>query len=848
MSKKDKKQPKEKAEKKKEKGEAKVPFFLKAIAKAVEKEGQSLDMRAVTLSEGERIRWAVSTGSLAIDLICGGGYGVGRFMSPFGPEASGKTTGALEAVAEALLMGIPCIYYDAENALDVEYFDRIVYKKTGFHLSHFMGVTDAEGNVIKPGLLYYVQPSSCENCFNHATRIADSIPDIVKNKKLGWCWLQKGEGNKKDTLEPREEEGNVSILYVIDSLKALVPQAKKDNDEASPLAQQARALSDSFPNLVERMKRKRLCVIYTNQVRSKIGVMFGCLHAETPIRLRDGSVYSMKELVENKIKGEVLSYNEKTNKLEYKKIKNWFYNGEVSEKSDWCSIRTLGINTKNGLVDLTVTRNHKFMTEKGWKEAKDLTYSDRIMTPVRSVINGTLSNFLSGSFCGDSTIVFDRKTQNSYFKLQNNEQKEYNDWKLAKLSVAFSFNHYEDKRGFDYYVSNTSYELNDWYYKISNRNPTCLKETFNILSLAVLFMDDGHSRLDEGRCTASISFGRYKNDRETLFAISEMISNIGYPNYVVVSDGIVGFERENFLKLSKDICSFVPPCMQYKLPEQFRGKYKDFKLKFKEDFKYEYSKILQIREGSDRKFRKKGKYDICVEGNHNYLAGSSSNGVIVHNSPEFEPCGDAAKFYSSTRIRYASCATSTVDKDFFKTSGTDGEGKGQVDVEMSWDGTGKDRYRYAKIKTIKNKQFSPYQETFIRFRYEKAGQQGDGIDPSFDVYAYLYQTGQCSKKSGKGLSISLFGYDKDEPFPRKIAAYLGDLKKLEKNLSKDKENKLKTFDAKLTWLEFKELVENPERKNAFHKLCKKQMETGFAWALYFANKNASKEKEDESED
>lgn len=491
MSKKDKKQPKEKAEKKKEKGEAKVPFFLKAIAKAVEKEGQSLDMRAVTLSEGERIRWAVSTGSLAIDLICGGGYGVGRFMSPFGPEASGKTTGALEAVAEALLMGIPCIYYDAENALDVEYFDRIVYKKTGFHISHFMGVTDAEGNVIKPGLLYYVQPSSCENCFNHATRIADSIPDIVKNKKLGWCWLQKGEGNKKDTLEPREEEGNVSILYVIDSLKALVPQAKKENDEASPLAQQARALSDSFPNLVERMKRKRLCVIYTNQVRSKIGFTMG--------------------------------------------------------------------------------------------------------------------------------------------------------------------------------------------------------------------------------------------------------------------------------------------------------------------------------------------------------------------NPEFEPCGDAAKFYSSTRIRYASCATSTVDKDFFKTSGTDGEGKGQVDVELSWDGTGKDRYRYAKIKTIKNKQFSPYQETFIRFRYEKAGQQGDGIDPSFDVYAYLYQTGQCSKKSGKGLSISLFGYDKDEPFPRKIAAYLGDLKKLEKNLSKDKENKLKTFDAKLTWLEFKELVENPERKNAFHRLCKKQMETGFAWALYFANKNASKEKEDESE-
>lgn len=498
MSKKEKaekvsKKEKTKASKEKTSKEVKVPFFLKNIAKAIEVEGKSLDMRAVTLSTSERIKWAVSSGSLAIDLICGGGYGVGRFISPFGPEASGKSTGAMEAVAEALLNGIPCVYYDAENAIDVDYFDRIVYKKTGHPLEYFMAITDSEGNVVKPGLFYYIQPSSCEHCFNHATRTADSIPDIVKNKKLGWCWLTKGNGNKNDTFEPREEKGNISILLVIDSLKALVPQAKKDDDESSPMAQLARSLSNSFPNLVERMIKKRLVVIYTNQIRQKIG---GCVYGPT----------------------------------------------------------------------------------------------------------------------------------------------------------------------------------------------------------------------------------------------------------------------------------------------------------------------------------------------------------------EFEPCGDAAKFYSSARIRYAACATSTVDKDFFKTTGTDGEGKGQVDVEKSWDGSGIDRYRYAKIKTVKNKQFSPYQETFVRFRYEKAGQQGDGIDPSFDVYAYLYQTGQCSKKSGKGLSISLFGYDRDELFPKKIAAYLGDLKKLEKNLSKDKDSKLKTFDAKLSWQEFKELVENPERKDAMKKLCKRQMETGFAWSLYFANKNSStKEEEDESE-
>lgn len=486
---------KEKAEKKVEKKKevkeekAKVPAFLQNIAKAIEVEGKALDMRAVTLSTSERIKWAVSSGSLAIDLICGGGYGVGRFISPFGPEASGKSTGAMEAVAEALKNGIPCVYYDAENAVDVDYFDRIVYKKTGHPLSYYMAMTDSEGKVIKPGLFYYIQPSSCEHCFNHATRTADSIPDIVKNKKHGWCWLEKGNGNKNDVFKPRDEQGNISILFVIDSLKALVPQAKKDDDESSPMAQLARSLSNCFPNLVERMNKKRLVVIYTNQIRQKIG----------------------------------------------------------------------------------------------------------------------------------------------------------------------------------------------------------------------------------------------------------------------------GYGPVN----------------------------------------------------------------------------------------EFEPCGDAAKFYSSARIRYASCATSTVDKDFFKTTGTDGEGKGQVDVEKSWDGSGKDRYRYAKIKVIKNKQFSPYQETFVRFRYEKAGQQGDGIDPSFDVYAYLYQTGQCSKKSGKGVNISLFGYEQGEPFPSKLAAYLGDLKKADK--VKEKESKQQTFDAKLSWQEFKELVENPERKNSMHKLCKRQMETGFAWTLYFANKNSAKEVEEDEE-
>ena len=157
-----KKESKEKIEKVKE---AKVPSFLNKLAKAIEIEGKALDMRAVTLNSGERIRWAVSSGSLAIDLICGGGYGVGSFTSPFGPEASGKSTGACEAVAEALSRGIPCIYYDAENALDVSYLDRIIQKKTGHNLEYYSGVTDADGKIIKAGFEYIVTVVNSTSCF-----------------------------------------------------------------------------------------------------------------------------------------------------------------------------------------------------------------------------------------------------------------------------------------------------------------------------------------------------------------------------------------------------------------------------------------------------------------------------------------------------------------------------------------------------------------------------------------------------------------------------------------------------------------------------------------------------------
>ena len=165
----------------------------------------------------------ISTGSIALDMALGiGGLPAGRIIEIYGPESSGKTTLCLHVIANAQAKGGRCAIIDAEHAIDPSYAARI-------------GVNVDELLVSQP------------DCGEDALNIADALV----------------RSNSIDVL-------------VIDSVAALVPKAEIEGQMGdSHVGLQARLMSQALRKITGVASRSRTCVIFTNQIREKIGVMFG---------------------------------------------------------------------------------------------------------------------------------------------------------------------------------------------------------------------------------------------------------------------------------------------------------------------------------------------------------------------------------------------------------------------------------------------------------------------------------------------------------------------------------------------------------------------------------------------
>ena len=166
---------------------------------------------------------AVSTGSIGIDIALGiGGLPKGRIIEIYGPESSGKTTLALSVIAQSQKKGGTCAFIDAEHALDPSYAKKI-------------GV-DIENLLIS-------QPDAGEQ----ALEIADTLV----------------------------RSGAIDVL-VVDSIAALVPKAELEGEMGdSHMGLQARLMSQALRKLTATISRSNTLVIFINQIRMKLGVMFG---------------------------------------------------------------------------------------------------------------------------------------------------------------------------------------------------------------------------------------------------------------------------------------------------------------------------------------------------------------------------------------------------------------------------------------------------------------------------------------------------------------------------------------------------------------------------------------------
>ncbi len=264
----------------------------------------------------------IPSGSIALDLALGvGGVPRGRVIEIYGPESSGKTTLALTIISNAQKLGGNAVFIDAEHALDASYAQKLGVDITNLHVA---------------------QPDTGEE----ALEIADTLV----------------------------RSGAVDVV-VIDSVAALVPRAEIEGEMGdSHVGLQARLMSQALRKLTGSISKSKTCVIFINQIRMQIGVMFGCFHYNTRVTLADGTSEKIGKIVNQKMPVEVLSYDPGTGKIEPRRIVNWFDNGPTDH---FIQFEVEG--GPSGRRCFAATENHIVFTPDGEVPAGELEVGDEVL-------------------------------------------------------------------------------------------------------------------------------------------------------------------------------------------------------------------------------------------------------------------------------------------------------------------------------------------------------------------------------------------------------------------------------------------------------------------------------------
>ncbi|HZD71010.1 MAG TPA: intein-containing recombinase RecA [Actinomycetes bacterium] len=311
---------------------------------------------------------AIPTGSLALDLALGiGGVPRGRVVEIYGPEGSGKTSVSLHIIAEAQRAGGIAAFIDAEHALDVAY-------------ARNLGINTDE--------LLISQPDTGEQ----ALEIADMLI----------------------------RSGAIDVV-VIDSVAALVPRAEIEGEMGdSHVGLQARLMSQALRKLTGTISKSKTTAIFINQLREKVGILFGnpettpggrALKFYSSVRLDIRRIESLKDgaevvgnrtrvkVVKNKCVAAGTTVFDPTTGLTHR-IEDVVDAGAgasviaadklgqlhvrpIVGRMDQGEQKVIGLHLRDGTA-LWVTPDHKVLTERGWRQAGQLTVDDRVARPRRA--------------------------------------------------------------------------------------------------------------------------------------------------------------------------------------------------------------------------------------------------------------------------------------------------------------------------------------------------------------------------------------------------------------------------------------------------------------------------------
>ena len=563
--------------------------------------------KGAVMRMGERTNMgfeAISTGALSLDIALGiGGLPRGRVVEIFGPESSGKSTLAMHVVAEAQRNGGVCAYIDAEHAMDPIY-------------ARAIGVNVDE--------LLISQPDTGEQ----ALEISDMLI----------------------------RSGALDVL-VIDSVAALTPRAEIEGEMGDThVGLQARLMSQALRKLTGTLSKSNTIAIFINQLREKIGVMFGCFSYGTRVTLADGTQEKIGKIVNQRMPVEVLSYDPVAGRLVPKKIVNWFDNGVTDRFLQVTVARPGG----NGRAQFACTPNHQIRTPGGWREAGELVVGDRVLQAVPHYLSDLQWQVVLGGLMGDGALSPTRSGHGARFRFGHGRAQEaYADWK-ASLFANLPSSRTTNAKGAVFHDLTPLPELGELRAAVYLGGKKVLSEDYlkqlTPLSLAVWLMDDG--------CYADRSAGLPERTRdgsgrlEICVEAFEATSQARLVDYLRDTWGIAGrlrsagargiavltFTKDETAKFQALVAPFVHPSMDYKLPVRYRGRF-GVEPVFA-PVRQELMALPVTKIGVKPQTRSMHRYDIEVEGSHNYMV----DGVIVHNSPETTPGGRALKFYSSVRL------------------------------------------------------------------------------------------------------------------------------------------------------------------------------------------------------
>src|SRR5215216_5050197 len=222
---------------------------------------------------------SISTGALPLDIALGvGGVPRGRIVEIFGPESSGKTTLVYHIIAEAQARGGVCAFIDTENALDPVYARKI-------------GVNTDELMISQP---------------DYGEQALEIVDVLVRS-------------------------GAVDVVAV-DSVAALTPRVELEGQMGDQhMGLQARLMSQALRKLAGNLNRAKTVCLFTNQIREKIGVMFGCFHYDARVVLADGSTEKIGKIVNQRMPVEVMSMDPVTGEISPKRIVEYYNNGKTDE-------------------------------------------------------------------------------------------------------------------------------------------------------------------------------------------------------------------------------------------------------------------------------------------------------------------------------------------------------------------------------------------------------------------------------------------------------------------------------------------------------------------------------------